>query len=140
MNSYKDKTKPNTFSSAALGCGMSLLLSLILIAVLAAAAVCSEDPRSFAWLGRAVLFVCAAASGFAAAKLTGEAPFPAGILAGAMYTAVIALASLVSPGSLTFWYIPITLGCSALGAVVGSIRREKKTGMPRIDGKKFNFD
>ncbi len=139
MNLYKDKTRPNTFSSAAIGCGVSLLLALILTAVFAAAAAFTEDPRTLSWLGRAVLFICAASSGFIGAKLSGEAPFPAGLLAGAMYIAVIVIASLISPGKTVFWYVPISLGVSAVGAVLGSIRRDKGTKLPSFDSKKYDF-
>lgn len=139
MNLYKDKTKPNTFSSAALGCGVSLISALILTAVFAAVASFTKDPRSFSWLGRAVLFICAALAGFTGAKLSGEAPFPAGLLAGAMYIAVIVIASLISPGKTVFWYIPISLGVSAVFAVIGSIRRDKGSKIPSFDSKKYDF-
>ena len=139
MNLYKDKTRPNTFSSAAIGCGLSLLLALILTATFAAAASFTEDPRSFSWLGRAVLLICAACSGFTGAKLSGEAPFPAGLLSGAMYIAVIVIASLISPGKTVFWYIPVSLGVSAVGALIGSIRRDKGSKIPSFDSKKYDF-
>ncbi len=139
MNLYKDKTKPNTFTSAALGCGIALLLSLILIAVTAAFALLSDDPRLLSWLGRAVLLICAAVSGFIGAKTAGEAPFPSGLLAGAMYTAAVVIASLAAPGKTEFWYIPIAVGCSAAGAVIGSVRRDKRTKLPDFDGKKYNI-
>ena len=140
MNSYKDKTRPNTFSSAALGCGLSLLAALILLALTAAILTRTEDPRAHSWIGRAILLLCGAAAGYTAAKLTGDPPFPAGLLGGAMYIAVVTLASIVSPFKTSFWYIPVTLGCSAFGSVIGGIRRDKSAKMPSFDGKKYKIE
>ncbi len=130
MNFCKDKTRPNTFSSAALGCGLALLSALILITVAAAILTRTKDPRSHSWIGRVILLLCGFFSAYIAAKLTGERPFPAGLLGGAMYIAVVTVASLVSPYKTSFWYIPITLGISAIGALLGGIRRDKSARIP----------
>ena len=140
MNFRKDKTKPNTLSSAALGCGLALLSALILITVAAAILARTEDPRSHSWIGRVILLLCGFFSAYIAAKLTGERPFPAGLLGGAMYVAVVTVASLVSPYKTSFPYIPITLGVSALGALIGCVRRDKSAKMPSFDSKKYKIE
>ena len=125
------------FASAAVGGASASVSAIILLTVTAALSLRSGDPASLSWLGTAALFVCCFTGSFIGARCTEKRPFAAGLISGAMFIATVLIVALVASGGLHPAFLPSTAGCAALGAFLGSIRRENRR-IPAFDDKRFD--
>ncbi len=120
MNEYKKSDGKNPLLCCAVGIGVSMLMSPVLLAVLTAFAMLSPDPASMAYLGCVALYLSCTLCGFVSARGYGKKPLLCGLLSGIIYAScllgVSALASNGDTSPLTPLPCPL---CSVVGAYLG---------------------
>ena len=137
MEFGKGNKSLDMLASAAVGGASASVSAVALLTVLAALSLRSADPASLSWLGTAALFICCFTGSFIGARCTEKRPFIAGLISGTMFIVTVIIVALIAAGGLHPAFLPSTAGCTALGAFLGSVRRENRR-IPAFDDKRFD--
>ena len=134
--SAKRKKEPNLPYALALGSGINVLFTLLVMLLLTRIAYATKDPTAtvvpMAWI---LLFLTSCSAGFIAEKCYGRAGATTGLLAGLIYVVLLVLLSFVvsSDGSETFWMRICSYAFALLMSVAGgtiACQKPKKRHKP----------
>lgn len=125
------------FISSVMGGLVAALSAALFMLISAMVLLLFEDPAPFAFVGRIILFVSAFLGGLLSTLLSGKKALLSGLLAGAVYSAAVLAAMLITgAGSSSFLVFPAVLAVSVIGAVIGNIRGSG-SNIPSFNDKKY---
>lgn len=125
------------FVPSAIGFGLAVLLSPVLLSIAALIITGAEDPKALVSVGRLLPFPACFAGGAAATLISGRRALLTGLISGLMYSALMLMISLgLGYGIGGVWFIPAVLASFIAGAFIGNIRGGR-SNVPAFDSKKY---